>query len=457
MAQEMMRDPAGNAARYAEYFKLRDDLKSTYLEKFPALPLDAQVQSKIGYSYDDQEYLVHQYAAGVPLTVLVEATRSTVEELAETFQFIRSVRGGDAPNVHPLNGHSRLHFEFAALALLLLETPAELAQFEMLVSPLTAERHYLLDLMVKAFIPTHALAKKYKTEKAFASWFDPVLRALTMPPEQRPAALAAHMKNWPRIMRPWGLKPQANAAEGTGKLFWHFAFEIALAVCAWDIDDSSFNDHPYYPRDLVEYYRQHIRHTRDSWREPHVGAGVQVIAPPKQPKADLAKSKRKGIARWVELVADGDQDAVDAVLEVTGKPRKVKDFDALMYALQDNDLAVHADIRDDETVEAQVDGLVEARELEQFEAPPGPPFGGTRCTALLRAWDAWLARRGYQAADLDGDDDAWHAVVVKTEYHAELLALSAELGIRVRGVAGMNHWHCSARRANFMRRCKRTH
>jgi hypothetical protein len=159
---------------------------------------------------------------------------------------------------------------------------------------------------------------------------------------------------------------------------------------------------------------------------------VAVQAPPPPAKTDLAKTRRKGLARWVELVADGDQDAVEAVLEITGKPRKVKDFDQLMCALQDGNLAIQADLRDDETVGLQADGLAGARNLGAFDFPPGPPFGGTRCTALLRAWDAWLAQRGYQAVDLDGDDDAWHVVVVKAEYRAELLALSAELGIAAR-------------------------
>ena len=35
-------------------------------------------------------------------------------------------------------------------------------------------------------------------------------------------------------------------------------------------------------------------------------------------------------------------------------------------------------------------------------------------------------------SSVNNDDDAWHAVVVKTEYHAELLELSNSLKIRAR-------------------------
>ncbi|MCW8183000.1 DUF6630 family protein, partial [Verminephrobacter eiseniae] len=61
-----------------------------------------------------------------------------------------------------------------------------------------------------------------------------------------------------------------------------------------------------------------------------------------------------------------------------------------------------------------------------------PPQGGARCTAILRALHAWAAPRGYQLIDLDDQDDAWHAVLVKAEYHDEFLALSQTLGLRTR-------------------------
>ncbi|MHC1667713.1 PoNe immunity protein domain-containing protein [Stenotrophomonas maltophilia] len=56
---------------------------------------------------------------------------------------------------------------------------------------------------------------------------------------------------------------------GSRNLYWHgnhrdddsgymgyWAFEAALVVMLFDIDDSSFRDHEYYPADLVAYYRR---------------------------------------------------------------------------------------------------------------------------------------------------------------------------------------------------------
>ena len=70
--------------------------------------------------------------------------------------------------------------------------------------------------------------------------------------------------------------------------------------------------------------------------------------------------------------------------------------------------------------------------MGDFDGPPGPPFGPARCSAGLLAFAHWLQPRGYRLVDLDNDDDAWHAVVVKAEYHTEFIELSNSLKIRAR-------------------------
>ncbi|MRW90352.1 DUF1911 domain-containing protein [Duganella sp. FT80W] len=232
-------------------------------------------------------------------------------------------------------------------------------------------------------------------------------------------------------MKPKGWKPDLDTAPGKDALFTQFAFEVALAVAAYDIDDSSFCSHPYYPRDLVDYHRAQIRSKRDGWRAEYVGADIDVTPPPLPAKADLAKSKRNGLARWIELAVDGDIDTTDSVLAITGKPRKVKDGDALLNALFDNDIAIHADIKDDAALESQASSLSEARGIGTFEGPPPPPQGPARCSALLQSFAQWSAARGYRLVMIDLQDDAWHAVLVRSAYHDELLTLSDTLAIKL--------------------------
>ncbi|HVK56642.1 MAG TPA: PoNe immunity protein domain-containing protein [Burkholderiales bacterium] len=378
---------------------------------------------------------MHQYGQGDPLDVVAQSVVERCAALKEAAEFVRT-RGGEINDdwltAYPVGGIRREDFQFASLALLLIDSSEGLALFRQLISPVDKKRGYLFDLLIKSFIPDYKLVKKYTVDKYAAPWTNPIVAALAQPADKRASALAAHMKNWPRLMRPYGWKPNLDTAPGKDNLFCDFAFEVALAVCAYDIDDSSFNDHPYYPRDLVEHYRAHLRQTRDAWRPQGVGAGVEITPPPPPKKADLAKSKRKNIARWVELVCDGDVDATEAVLEAVGKLRKVKDLDELMCALSENNQAIHADIKDDETLNIQASTLAEARGLGAFDGPAGPPHGPARCCATLRAYAPWLSARGYLLVDIDGQDDAWHAVLVKAEHHQELLDLSQQLGLQVR-------------------------
>lgn len=294
----------------------------------------------------------------------------------------------------------------------------------------------MIDVLMKAFVPDYPYRAdyKYKSTQFRDTWMTPLLSALAQPAEKRDAAVAEHMGNWHRLMRQQGWKPKRAP---TDSLWCHFAFEVALAVCAYDIDDSSFKDHPHYPRDLVEHYRQHLRHTRDAWRPIGVGAGIELPPPTPPKRVDLARSKRKNFARWIELVCDGYDDAVESVLEATGKPRKVQDLYALLDALQEAGHVIHADFKDDSTLAAQAEELAHARGIGPFESPDEPPQGAARSTATLRALDAWATPRGYALLDVDGQDDAYHAVLVKSEYCAELLALGKGLGLHIRHAAGV--------------------
>jgi Domain of unknown function (DUF1911) len=336
-------------------------------------------------------------------------------------------------------------FNYMAIALMLL---SDLSFIKILAGVLNTDqsyRLYLFDILFKAFLPDWKPAPKYDRKsshiKRELSWSDPILRVLAQPPEQRAEALTRHMKNWCRIMKPFGWKPvrdyspEADARRGNNyeSLFVDFAFEVALVVCAYDIDDSDFCDHPYYPRDLVEHYRTHIRHTRDAWRAMGVGAGIAVELPPLPKPIDLAKSKSKGITRWVELASQGDLDAIEAVIDQVGKPRKVQDLSELTAALAENDAGIHADIKDDESLYSQLDTLYQRRQLGEFTPPDlvEASAGPDRCAHLLQVASQWLPGRGYQLVQLDGDDDAWHAALVSNEYHTEFLGLCKQLGIVV--------------------------
>lgn len=421
-----MRDPQGDQPRYQESLRqMRQSLRTTQAELKREKP-EARLRRLSMSLFNEPRYLVLLHAAGAGVAELADEAARCIADLDRSAQVIRDHGSVD---VHALNGHHRFAVGFAAIALLLVPDAALVKTFHRLLSPLAADRNALLDLLVKAFDPAQPVAGQYVRNAFSKPWTDPVLRALARPQEERAAALAAHMENWTRIMRTEGWKPDLDTASGRDPLFSDFAFEVALAVCGWDIDDSAFADHPYYPRELVRHYRARLRQGRDGWRAEGVGAGIPVDAPPPPAMSDLGKSRRTGLARWIELAADGDEEAIDDAMLTIQEPYEPEDDWELLPAMQLAGLAICADCKDAEEVAVQIHALNEARGLGEFDEPAEPPAGIDRCIALLRAWDGWLAARGYRLVPVDLGNDGWNAVVVRGEYLEELRELSSDLGI----------------------------
>lgn len=429
-----MRDPQGDPQKYAVMLDVEICKRDKMAGHLPGLPLKHVLYRMAGQFWEDQKYVLYRYGQGVPLATLADDAAACTRAMLADLHFVKKEGGDLYADICPVEGAWRWNYGLAAMVLLLVEDPQVPAAFEGLMSDAPDQRTWLFDLLVKAFVPARPIARHYQPNRYALPWSEPVVRALGLPPAQQPAALARHMENWTRLMRPYGWKPEIDLSPGRDRLFCDFAFEVALAVCGWDIDDSAFASHPYYPRDLVTWYRARVRHGRDAWRAHQAGAGVEIMAPPLPSQSGMADSTRQGYARWIELAADGDQEATDAVLEAVGAPPEARDLDELACALGDADIAVYADIEDDDTLAAQMDAVSAARGLGVFDEPAAPPSGQARCAALLRGWDAWLAERGYRLASVDVEG-AWHALVVRTACMDEFRALAAKLMVPLRDPA----------------------
>ena len=154
--------------------------------------------------------------------------------------------------------------------------------------------------------------------------------------------------------------------------------------------------------------------------------------PPPRKKADLAKSKLKGYARWVELACDGDKDAQEAVIESTGRLRSLKkEAGEALAALAENGQGVCADIKDDVTLALQVESLLEGRGLKGFDSSTVGGAGPARCEMLLKNAQDWLSKSklSYRLYTLDLGDDAWYALSVHEVFATEFLALGESLSL----------------------------
>ena len=106
-------------------------------------------------------------------------------------------------------------------------------------------------LLDKLGLPREPATRCLKNMKAHPL----LLEAIQAEPAQRPKRVAQFLDKWYPSMKAcyW----HGRHTRVPQNFFGYWAFEAGLVTYLWDIDDSSYRDMPFYPRDLVDYARSH--------------------------------------------------------------------------------------------------------------------------------------------------------------------------------------------------------
>lgn len=108
----------------------------------------------------------------------------------------------------------------------------------------------LLDKLGMTSIPTRGMLKPGGAHPL-------LLRAIEAEPGQKARLVAEFLKKWYPSMKATYWHDRHRRAPQN--FFGYWAFEAGLVTLLWEIDDSSYRDLPYYPKDLVDYARQQFR------------------------------------------------------------------------------------------------------------------------------------------------------------------------------------------------------
>lgn len=286
----------------------------------------------------------------------------------------------------------------------------------------------LFTMVRKAFAPGERYPADLDIEHKAMPHEEQLVGALLQPPATWPQAFAAYMKQWPRLMKAFGYREQV----GDGKsAFEYFPLHLGLAVCAFDVDDSAFRHLPYYPHELVDYYRTHVRPTRDAWRScvRDPAEGLPATARPK-PKRDYVLTKSEAYARWIELVC-GEQPALtDAARQALGKRKTMPPIHTLTATLAARGLALHADLKDDATLAAQATALCEAWQLPAAGLANTAQQGTAAVTTMLNALQDRANDNERRLAVFEDGGDNWNALLYSYHHEAEFTTLCEQLGLK---------------------------
>ncbi|WP_046246014.1 PoNi-like cognate immunity protein [Hymenobacter terrenus] len=108
----------------------------------------------------------------------------------------------------------------------------------------------LFERLVTAIVPEllRKPAKKLLYPKPYQALYD----ALDAPSEQRATLIQEFLKQWYKRMNNTGWHDAHKAPKGGG-FVGYWCWEAAGVAHAFGIDDSSFRDLPYYPKDLADF------------------------------------------------------------------------------------------------------------------------------------------------------------------------------------------------------------
>ena len=84
-----------------------------------------------------------------------------------------------------------------------------------------------------------------------------LIKVFNASPEQRPALMLQYLEDWyeASCREPYyDQHPQTDLRSGRG-YYGYWSWEAAAVTVISRIDDSSYRDKPYYPKDLVDYAR----------------------------------------------------------------------------------------------------------------------------------------------------------------------------------------------------------
>src|SRR5690606_16630693 len=89
--------------------------------------------------------------------------------------------------------------------------------------------------------------------------YAPLLEAIDGPENKRAAAVKKFLEGWYKGSR--NVYWHGNDKDDDSGYMGYWAFEAALVVILFDIDDASFRDNVYYPKDLVVHARTRTEQT----------------------------------------------------------------------------------------------------------------------------------------------------------------------------------------------------
>lgn len=196
------------------------------------------------------------YTAGAPLSVV----RNIFIELVDAAEYgdplYRVGSETDAKHLLDVRLDTHIATSLMSIGVCLHFEPVLMLRVIRLGGPGGLCRFY--DLLARIYIPEREIAPPGPIDHYQMKFYTPLVDMIDLAPPAQAKALKTYVNGWYNNMRGYAWHDIHKSYRGMESLYTgYWAFQVAGAVCAFGLDDSSCRASPYYPVELVDYYRAH--------------------------------------------------------------------------------------------------------------------------------------------------------------------------------------------------------
>jgi len=236
-----------------EFFQKKIEMLRSEIEQ-----IENEIKSylSLGIDYDfDAAYLL-LYSDNFDLFICKYSLGSSMFDLELQFSSVISSLNlyvKNRPTNNPVDYIGRLgvakYTEALFLTSIALLLKIKDAEFEYLIKLLNIKgRDALYDRLISSRVQLEKISNKIN----YPETYNGLLSAMDAPKQEQPLLARIFLKNWYKSMRnaPW-----YDLHKKSGGFTGYWAWEVAGVAYASNIDDSSFMDMPFYPKDLANFAR----------------------------------------------------------------------------------------------------------------------------------------------------------------------------------------------------------
>lgn len=248
------REPLQSAAYFGSAIKFRREAIAKYEAKFQEQPLpfarpDTAAASLLQYHHS---LLTAEYSCGYPVAQLASYYPTIINSLERLLLV-------DTEGVFAVNFKNGIDNYVEAIWLLSQAYLLGMGQPELyrIVTYIGNEGQDLLfEKFASAIVP--GLKRRPARKLLYSKAYQPLYDAISAPVEQQPVLMQQFLRNWYGKMRDTGWYDAHKSPNGGG-FDGYWCWEAAGVAVAFGIDDASFCDMPYYPKDLADFARTKLQ------------------------------------------------------------------------------------------------------------------------------------------------------------------------------------------------------